>query len=109
MKLDEMFPSRYVKGQDLQGQAKHVTIARIQPEKMRPNPQSPELEKFVLYTAEGKKGIVLSKTLASQIAEILGSDESDDWIGKKVTFFPVPMIVAGVRRVAIRARKFIDP
>jgi hypothetical protein len=107
--LDEMFPSRYVRGQDLQGRAVNVTINRIQPEKMRPNPQSPELQKFVLYTSEGKKGVVLSKTLASQIAEILGSDESDDWIGKKVTFFPVPMIVAGVRRVAIRARKFIDP
>ena len=108
MKLDEMFPSRYVKGQNLQGRAVNVTIARIQFENMRPNPQSPELQKFVLYTAEGKKGVVLSKTLASQIAEILKSDESDDWIGKKVTLFPVPMVVAGVRRIAIRARKFVE-
>ena len=108
MKLEEMFPSRYVRGQDLQGRAIHVTIARIHPEKMRPNPQSPELLKFVLYTAEGTKGVVLSKTLASEIAEILESDESDDWIGKKVTLCPVPMVVAGVKRVAIRARKFVD-
>jgi hypothetical protein len=75
---------------------------------MRPNAQSPELQKFVLYTAEGNKGVVLSKTLASQIAEILMSDESDDWIGKKVTLFPVPLVVAGVKRVAIRARKFVE-
>jgi hypothetical protein len=108
VKLDEMFPSKYVRGQYLQGRAFNVTITRIQHEKMRPNPQSPELDKFVLYVDEGKKGIVLSKTLASQIAQILGSDESDDWIGKKVTLFPVPMVVAGVRRVAIRARKFVD-
>jgi hypothetical protein len=105
MKLDEMFPSRYVKGQDLNGRAVTVTIERIQTERMRPNPQSPELEKFVLYTIEGKKGIVLSKTTATQIARILGSDESDEWIGKKVTLFPEPMTVAGVQRVAIRARK----
>ena len=108
VKLDKMFPSRYIKGQDLQGRAMNVTITRIQPEKMRPNPQGPELDKFVLYVEEGKKGIVLSKTLASQIAQILGSDESDDWIGKKVTLFPAPMNIAGVHRVAIRARKFPD-
>ena len=96
MKLDEMFPSRYVKGQDLKGRNVIVTIARVQAENMRPNPQSPELRKFVLYTDEGKKGIVLSKTLASQISRALGSDDSDDWIGKKVTLYPKPMIVAGV-------------
>ena len=108
MKLDEMFPSRYVKGQDLNGRAMTVTIERIQLEGMRPNPQSPELEKYVLYTTEGKKGIVLSKTLAIQIARILGIDESDEWKGKKVTLFPTPMIVAGVQRVAIRAREVKD-
>ena len=75
MKLDEMFPSRFVSGEDLQGSDVTITIARIQTERMRPNPQSPELKKFVLYTVEGKKGVVLSKTLASQIARALGSDE----------------------------------
>jgi hypothetical protein len=108
MKLNEMFPSRYVKGQDLNGRAVTVTIERIQLEGMRPNPKSPELEKYVLYTTEGKKGIVLSKTIATQIARILGSDESDEWKGKKVTLFPTPMTVAGVQRVAIRARKSSD-
>jgi len=105
MKLDEMFPSRYVRGNDLQGRAVTVTIARVQTESMRPNPKSPELQKFVLYTVEGKKGVVLSKTLASQISQVLGSDESDDWLGKKVRLYPEPMTVAGVQRVAIRARK----
>ena len=108
MKLDEMFPSRYVSGNDLQGRAVTVTIARVQTESMRPNPKSPELQKFVLYSVEGKKGVVLSKTLASQIAQALESDESDDWTGKQVTLFPKPMTVAGVQRVAIRARKSTD-
>ncbi len=108
MKLEEMFPSRYVKGQDLQGRDVIVTLASVQPERMRPNSQSPELQKFVLYTVEGKKGVVLSKTLASQIARALGSDDSDDWTGMKVTLYPEPMTVAGVQRVAIRARKSTD-
>jgi len=108
MKITDMFPSRYVKGEDLKGKDVTVTIARIQPEKMRPNPQSPEIERFVLYTAEGKKGIVLSKTLASQIARSVGSYDTDDWMGKKVTLFPEPMVVAGIQRVAIRIRDGIN-
>ena len=104
MKLSDMYPSRYVRGVDLQGQSVTVTIKKIQLEKMRPNPQSPEIKKYVLYTVEGKKGIVLSKSLASQIAHAIGSDETDDWKDKKITLYPVPMIVAGVKRVAIRAR-----
>ena len=104
MKLSDMYPSRYVRGVDLQGQSVTVTIEKIQLEKMRPNPQSPEIEKYVLYTVEGKKGIVLSKVLASQIAHAIETDETDDWKEKKITLYPEPMIVAGVKRVAIRAR-----
>lgn len=108
MKINEMFPSRFVRGEDLQGRAVIVTIARVQTERMRPNPQSPELKKYVLYTIEGKKGVVLSKTLATQIAQTLNCNDTDDWNGKKVTLFPEPMTVAGVQRVAIRARKSTD-
>jgi len=105
MKLSEMFPSRFVRGEDLQGRSVTVTVARIQLERMRPSPQSPEVQKFVLLTVEGKKGIVLSKTLAAQISQVLGCDETEEWQGKKVTLYPEPLIVAGVERVAIRARK----
>ena len=104
MKLNEMFPSKYVKGEDLGGQAFTITIDHIQPERMRPNPQSPEVEKYVLYTAEGKKVIVLSKVLAQQIARLVGSDDTDQWTGKKIKIYPEPQTVAGVPRVAIRAK-----
>ena len=99
-----MYPSRFVKGTDLQGRSVAVTIEKIQLEKMRSNPQRPEIEKYVLYTNEGKKGIVMSKTLATQIAGAVGSGETDDWLGKQVTLYPQPLSVAGVQRVAIRAR-----
>ena len=104
MKLSDMFPSRYVRGVDLQGQSVTVTIEKIQLEKMRPNPKSPEIKKYVLYTVEGKKGIVLLKVLASQIAHALGSEETDDWKEKKITLYHESMIVADVKRVAIGAR-----
>lgn len=104
MKVSEMFPSKYVTGEGLQGKAYTVTIARVTAERMRPNPASPEVQKFVLYTVEGKKGIVLSHTLADQITRITGSEDTDEWAGKKITIYPEPVTVAGVDRIAIRAR-----
>ena len=55
MKLYDMYPSKYARGVDLQGQSVTVTIEKIQLEKMRPNPKSPEIKKYVLYTVEGKE------------------------------------------------------
>jgi len=107
MKINQMFPSKYATGSDLRG-AVTVTIARIAAEKMRPNPQSPEVEKWVLYTQEGKRGVVLGKVLANQIAVVLG-DDTDLWLGKKITLYPEAVTVAGVARVAIRAHKAAEP
>lgn len=108
MKLNDMFPSKYVTGAELGGRSYPVTIARIQAETMRPNAQSPEVTKFVLYTVEGKKGIVLGKPLALAIARALGSEDTDDWTGKKIVIYPEPVTVAGVQRVAIRARAYTN-
>ena len=104
MKLDQMFPRRYATGEDLQGKAITLTIARIQREKMHPQANAPEVEKWVMYFNEAKKGIVLNRTLAFQIAEFLGTDETDDWTGKRIIIYPQPMTVAGRKVTAIRAR-----
>jgi len=104
MNIKDMFPSKYATGEDLGGKSRNVTISGVTTEKMRPNPQSPEVQKFVIYFQETKKGVVLSRTLARQIARIVGSDETDNWIGKKVMLYPESVTVAGVNRVAIRAK-----
>lgn len=108
MKLNDMFPSKYVTGADLGGKSYTVTIARVVPEKMRPNAQSPEIEKYVLYTQEGHKGIVLGKPLALQIAQALGSDDTEAWTGKKIIIYPESVVVAGQQRTAIRARAYTN-
>jgi len=104
MKLAQMFPRRYATGEDLQGKAITLTIANIASEKMHPQPNAPEVEKWVIYFKEAKKGVVLNRTLAYQIGEILGSEDTDDWLGKGITIFPQPMTVAGKKVTAIRAR-----
>jgi hypothetical protein len=104
MKLNEMFPHKYATGEDLAGKAVTVTITRIVAERMRPNQASPEVEKFVIYFQETKRGVVLGRPLAKQIAQITGQDDTDNWPGHKVTLYPEAVTVAGVNRVAIRAK-----
>jgi hypothetical protein len=108
MKLNQMFPKRFATGEDFQGKELTLTIAKITCEKMRAKPNAPEEERWVIYFKETQKGIILRKTLAFQIGEALGSDETDYWIGKRVTLYPQPMTVAGRNVTAIRARLVAD-
>lgn len=109
MKLSSMFPRRYATGDDLQGKSFTLTITHVNREKMRPQPGAPEVDRWVLYFKETKKGVVLSRTLAYQVAEILGSEETDNWVGKAITIYPQPIQVAGKAVTAIRARRAPRP
>ncbi len=104
MKLDQMFPRRYATGEDLQGKAVTLTITKITRERMHPQANAPEVEKWVLYFKEAHKGVVLNRTMAYQISDFLCSEETDDWLGKRITLYPQPMTVAGKKVVALRAR-----
>ena len=104
MKVDQMFPRKYATGADLGGQAVTVIIASMQPEQMRPNRNARPETKYVIYFEGATKGVVLNRTLANQIAQITGEQDTDNWIGHRITLYPVPMKVAGQDRIAIRAR-----
>lgn len=108
MKLRDLYPSRYATGEDLAGKEVSLTIAGVSIEAMRPGPGQPEKQKPVLYFKEAKKGVVMSRTLARQIAKVLGSDDTDQWTGKKITLTGELMTVAGEPRIAIRM-KMPDP
>ena len=104
MLLNEIFPKRYARAEELQGKEVTLTIARVVPEKMRPNPKAPEVQKFVVYFREAHKGVVLSKSLAYQIAAIAGSEETNDWPDKVVTLSTELMDVAGRKVLTFRAK-----
>lgn len=104
MKVSEMFPRRYATGEDLQGKAVTLTIARVAQEEMRPQAGAPPVKKHVVYFKGAVKGVILSRTLAYQIADAVGDEDTAAWPGKRVTLYPVPLQVAGQNRVAIRAR-----
>jgi len=104
MKLSTLFPHRYACGAELQGKDITVTIRAVELETMRANPAAPSNDKAVVYFHETQKGVVLSKTLAYQIAAALHSDETDEWPDRRVTLYPEAVTVAGTPRMAIRAR-----
>ena len=105
MQLNEMFPKRYASAEELQGKEVTLTIARVVPEKMRPNTKAPEVQKFVVYFREARKGVVMGKSLAYQLAEICGSEETNDWAGKAVTLATVLMDVAGRKVLTFQAKR----
>src|SRR4030067_583564 len=104
MKLSQMFPRRYATGEDLQGQPVTLTITKVAREKMHLQPNASEVERWVIYFKEAQKGVILSRTLAYQVGEAVGDEETDHWVGKRVTLYPQTMMVAGKRVTAIRAR-----
>lgn len=102
MDINQLFPSKYLKGADLKAPTT-VTIASVKAESMY-KPGEGNVTKYVLYAQNGSKGVVLTRPLAVGIAQALGESDTDKWAGHKVVLFPVPMTVAGSPCVAIRAR-----
>jgi hypothetical protein len=60
--------------------------------------------KFILFFAGQKKGLVLNKTNWNTIATICGED-SDDWTGQQITLFPTQVDFQGETVDAIRVKK----
>jgi hypothetical protein len=50
------------------------------------------------------KGFVLNKTNKNSIVAVLGTAETDDWVGKQITLFPTTVDFSGKQVEAIRVR-----
>jgi len=78
MKTGEVYGGNYLKAEDLKGGSPRVTISNV------------ELKEFddgkkLIISFHGKdKTLVCNRTNSSIIEEVVGSDDTDDWIGKTV-------------------------
>jgi len=72
--VNNVFPTKYVKAQDIQGQVQ-VVIAKAGMEQLG------DEHKLVVYFEGHTKGMVLNKTNANNLSNLYGP-ESDGWIGK---------------------------
>jgi len=95
MRVDQLFPSKYLRAADLDGDTV-VTIQRITQQDLNGEP------KPILLLRESK-GLVLNKTNSKTIAKLYG-DEIDGWTGKQITLYSTPVEFGGKLVPAIRVR-----
>jgi hypothetical protein len=96
MRIDQLYPSRYLRCADLDGKPMRVTISDITREDI--NGES----KVLLSFAEGKQ-LILNKTNARSIARILG-DETSAWHGRAIMLVPTVVDFKGDSVDAIRVK-----
>ncbi len=77
MKLDQVFPSNYLKADDLKGRDVTLTISKWGMEKLG------EDQRLVCHFQGKEKGLVTNRTNADRIAYYHG-DDTDGWIGKQI-------------------------
>ena len=100
MNINDSFPSNYLKASDLGTAQPVVTIERIEYE---PVGRTKEM-KAVVYFVWKDKGVVLNKTNAKKITDLIGSPETDDWAGFKIRLFATTTEFGGETVECIRVK-----
>jgi hypothetical protein len=98
MKRSDLYPSKWLKGATLAGDT-NLTITALLQEELGDERQ----EKPVLYFKEVEQGLVLNLTNFNTIADLYG-DETDTWVGKKITLYPTEVTFSGKTSMGIRIR-----
>ena len=101
----DMFPSKYLRAEDLKGKPYDLTIKQVAKEEMRSYSGAEPENKLVVFFDGAKKGLVLNKTNAFALADICGIPETDAWAGKTVQLYPTKVKAFGEMVDAIRVRE----
>jgi len=96
MNVNDAFPSKYLKSTDLQGRRATVKINSVSMQRIGDD------EKLMVFFEGKAKGLVLNKTNAVMIAEIVGSDDTDAWPGVAIVIYPTKTDFQGKRVDTIR-------
>jgi len=100
MSYKDHFPSRYLKVDDLKGRKLSLTITSCASEEVGQGMD--KKDKLVVRFKETSKGLVSNRINADTIAEIVGSEDEQDWVGHKVILVPSKTEYAGKRVPCIR-------
>ncbi len=97
--VNEAFPSNYLKAADLNNRTIKVKIDKVVFEEIGQNKD----KKPIVYFDKVKKGLVLNKTNAVEIATMHG-DQMEGWTGKEIELFSMMVPFQGQNVPAIRVR-----
>lgn len=98
MNIDEQFPSKWIKADDLQGRSVTVTIDRVELDQMTDGEKKP-----IVYFRGKQKGLVLNKTNANNIKKLYGA-QTEGWSGKQIVLFTAWVDFRGETVEAVRVR-----
>jgi hypothetical protein len=98
MKLNDIYPSNYLKAADIGDNPMVLTIENVTLEELQDGSRKP-----CLFFQEQDKGLILNKTNANTIAAVYG-DDTDEWQGARVQLVSVPVDFQGRTVDAIRVR-----
>ena len=102
-RINDMVESKFLKKSDVDPAVLWTVAAATQHDVSMEN--QPEEMKWCLEFEESSKPMVLNVTNMRLIESITGSDDTDDWIGKKVVLYDDPSIMyAGKVTGGIRVR-----
>jgi len=104
MKQQDVFPSRFLKAEDILDDELTLTITKVETVTL-PGNKGEETDKPVAYFKEVPKGLIINKTNWKLIAEATGEEDSDDWVGKQITLFTLDVDAFGDVVAAIRVKK----
>jgi hypothetical protein len=110
-RTEDMIPSKSLKQRDI-GIGQLWTVNNLEFVKFKGTDK--EDEKWVIHFTENPKGLPLNKTNIKLLEKICGSDNTDDWIGKKVVLYwddtvdYMGEIVGGIRFRAPKTQAEID-
>ncbi len=107
MKVSQVYPTKYVKGDDLQEREVTLTIKAVTMETMMPTPGQ-ETEEMVVWFKGTEKGYVLNQTNARTIAKLYG-DDTDDWPGKRITLYPKHGFFFGKNQTVANVKPVVPP
>lgn len=106
MDYDQLFPGRFMKSGEFQGKDVTLKIATIRTEEL-PDEKGKDGKRVrgIIGFHGTKKELVLNRTNGECLKALFGRD-TDNWIGKRVTFFPAPYTdsFTGEVGTAIRVR-----
>lgn len=101
MKINKMFPSKWITANDIGEKDVVLTIKDVKEQQV--GMPGKEETKACVFFVECQKGMTLNKTNAGTIQGLYGA-ETDDWKGKPIALFAVESEFQGKQVMAVRVR-----
>lgn len=108
-KIGEMIESKFLKKEDVDPPVL-VTVDRVAQNNVAMQGADPEM-KWCLYFGELDKPMVMNSTNIHLAGQACGSDDTDDWLGKKIVLYNDPNVSFGGKLtggIRIRAQRKVQ-